>query len=454
MNLPAQSGPKLSAFFTEIPLTTLDAGYKPLFKSPYTATADLNGDGNEDLVILGAAFVINGNTDRTPQPGRVFLGDGTGKFTAAPANLFPVNTLMTVNIRNIKFADFNRDGTSDMFLGASGWDMNVPSPQQGEQNRLFLSRSDGGWRDVTAELPQLEDYTHASAVGDIGGRGFIDIFVGNGFGGKNNILSYTLLNSGTGQFTRMSSNVPVGPGQILDTQTSHFFTGSLLSDLDGDGLAELVVCASYGDASQQLRNSVVLWNRLGAFSESDHTDLPAPPMFAFHTTHDAQRLDINGDGLQDLVLVGRQGGFNGWFVQLFINQGNHRFADETATRIPAGEWWGGVPGGDNNAPVPFWVRALDFNRDGFADFSVEWNFGGGRVTPEIPVLYINDGTGRFTTYKVGDLVAAGREFVLGGAHVMAFKNGYGFVTPQLSATTGLTVSGLVANKKKLPGVGR
>jgi hypothetical protein len=57
------------------------------------------------------------------------------------------------------FADFNADGRNDMFLACGGWDT-VNGP--GEQNRLYLSRPEGGWRDVTDTLPQLSDRTISS----------------------------------------------------------------------------------------------------------------------------------------------------------------------------------------------------------------------------------------------------------------------------------------------------
>ena len=38
--------------------------------------------------------------------------------------------------------------------------------------------------------------------GDLSGHGLTDIFVGNGYAGQNQILPYTLLNTGSGQFTQ------------------------------------------------------------------------------------------------------------------------------------------------------------------------------------------------------------------------------------------------------------
>jgi len=217
--IPAQTRPKLADYFTPIPQTVLDARYSPLRLSQDTWNEDLDGDGNQDVVVLGFNYPFSGVYDVTepnfdvPQPGRVFLGDGNGRFTAAPTNLFPIDTLQMVFPKKVLFADFNADGRPDMFISTIGWDI-LPSP--GEQNRLFLSRPEGGWQDATGTLPQLRDYSNSAAAGDISGRGVIDIFVGNVKPALNLIRAYTLLNNGSGLFTQMSANLPVGNNQLLE----------------------------------------------------------------------------------------------------------------------------------------------------------------------------------------------------------------------------------------------
>ena len=171
----AQQAPRplLADYYTPITATSIDRGYAPL--SVGLETADLNGDGHQDLVVLGFNFPASGVVN-VPQPGRVFFGDGDGHFVPAPADLFPVDTLHTVTPGKVLFDDFNADGRPDMFVSNFGFDA---PPWPGEQNRLYLSRPEGGWRDATASLPQLDDPSHSAAAGDITGRGLVDIFVGN-----------------------------------------------------------------------------------------------------------------------------------------------------------------------------------------------------------------------------------------------------------------------------------
>ena len=91
--------PSLEPYYTMLPLNVIDPSYRP--HGHNSASTDLDGDGNEDLVLLGFTYPTSDVTaaNYRPQPGRVFLGDGDGGFRRAPAELFPVDTLNTVGPR-------------------------------------------------------------------------------------------------------------------------------------------------------------------------------------------------------------------------------------------------------------------------------------------------------------------------------------------------------------------
>ncbi|HEY6930624.1 MAG TPA: VCBS repeat-containing protein, partial [Thermoanaerobaculia bacterium] len=421
-------------------------------------TADLNGDGNEDLVVLGVDFACCGNTTIEPQPGRLFFGDGNGNFTAPAPGEFPLDTFRMVDPRKVVFGDFNGDGRLDIYVACHGWDTN---PYPGEQNRLYLSEPGGSWKDATDTLPQLSDYTHSAAVGDLSGRGLLDIIAGNYFGAQNNISSYALLNDGAGRFTMTRANIPAAPGEAMDAQSGHYILGTALADLDNDGLPELILLGEPETPPYRKRTHTILWNHGGAFSDGNKTELPSPS--AFPTTYaglDAQPIDFNGDGRPDLVVVGTQTGsqafYDGWFVQLLQNQGNGTFVDVTTGRLASSDAFGGTPGAKTGSPWPLYVSVLDYNGDGFPDFSVEYWFpnvsdveseSAQHLPPGQPLIYINDGTGHFQTLKVRDFAAPGDQWALGGGHLARTRNGFSFITPFMRpGQGGLLLSGLLATK--------
>jgi hypothetical protein len=125
----ADTKPTLDDYFTLISPKVIDGDYSARWISEPEFTADLNGDGNEDLIVLGILYACCGETSPVPQPGRVFFGDGNGNFSAAAQ--FPVGKM--INPRKVLFRDLNADGRLDMFIACHGWDTD---PYPGEQNRL------------------------------------------------------------------------------------------------------------------------------------------------------------------------------------------------------------------------------------------------------------------------------------------------------------------------------
>jgi Ca2+-binding RTX toxin-like protein len=406
----------LSRYFTILSTQTLDANY--VTRSLAEAFAvDINGDGHDDLFLTGLSFPPQ---DNTAQPGRVVFGDGRGGFTLAAQSVFPWQTLNTVHPREIAFADFNGDGRTDVYIASHGWDAN---PFHGEQNRLYLSNSNGSWRDATSTLPQLLDFSHSVTTGDIDKDGDIDIYVGNIFG-QAQIAPYILVNDGRGKFTIDAARLPSGPGELLSLNVMRA-TSSLFSDLDGDGYSELIL-GNVGNSPSK-PYSLVLWNQAGKFTANASTELPLNGVFGADTvTLDVQAVDVNGDGLKDLLLLGTQLQYSGWQVQVLINKGNRTFADETTKRLAA------PTDRSNGTPGESWssyIKVLDFNNDGAPDFALTQTHGSSSSSR--PLVWLNDGSGHFTTLKTGDFVDSSQAYLMNSSVLLPFETdqGWSFVRP-------------------------
>lgn len=77
------------------------------------------------------------------------------------------------------------------------------------------------------------------------------------------------------------------------------------------------------------------------------------------------------------------------------------------------------------------------------------------ITQDLPLVWLNDGAGHFSALKVGDLVVAGNERLLGNPnHLIATRNGYSFIAPQVfPSSRDLRITGLLATRPyRLTGV--
>jgi hypothetical protein len=341
--------------------------------------ADVTGDGIPDVVA-----VHNNDVDPTAsQPLTILAGNRKGGFSDVTTQVFTGPVPRAQHPRQIVFADFNRDGRTDIFVADHGYD-HPPFP--GYQNTLVLSAPGGKLVDATANLPQQYDFSHSAAAGDVNGDGAPDLYVGN-------LVSDTspppaiLVNDGTGHFHRLADALP---SWMTGGWPLRRFTRETFADVNGDGRLDLVLLSEGNHAGIDWGPSTVLLNDgTGHFGELPNA-LPPKPFGGPSEGLAISAVDLNSDGKVDLLAgysaLDRGARFyTGRFVQVLINNGDGTFRDETSTRLPGQTT-------DNTLDWPYAIRVADLNGDGKPDLAVSLSL---EVANALPAVYVNRGDGTF-----------------------------------------------------------
>lgn len=328
-----------------------------------TVTADLDGDGDQDAIVAGSDSASST---------RVLLNDGQGNLTVATNFGDSLSTLAMV------LADLDGDGDVDLAMA------NGPNAGQVVLNggNAFASRSNRFLQNANAV-----DVVAVNVDGDAD----IDLIFANG--GSNPSTVY--LNDGNANFTA----VQTGIGDV-----NFDANGLATANFNGDAFPDLVI-------ANGSPNEILFGNGDGTFT--------AQPSIGNGTSNDVVVLDVNGDGISDLVFAQTAQGDGGTIVvaenQVFL----------------------GVAGGTFQAGTAFGraeslaLAVDDVNNDGLDDIVVVNETGGNQV-------FISNGNGLFTqsgavietdarSAVLADLDGDGDNDVIVGSRVL-LNNGAGELT--------------------------
>jgi hypothetical protein len=335
----------------------------------FPTSADLNGDGLEDVVIRRTKFLTYDTYELD-----ILLNDGSGGMTLATSAVFSGTVPAVQNPAEVIVADFNGDDRPDIFVADHGYDL---PPHPGYQNQLALTTPGGKLVNAAGNLPQLDDFTHSACAADIDADEDLDLYVGN-IWGQNDYDPRILLNDGNGRFTVGENRLP----PLVDLSQNGYTTCEF-TDVNNDDAPDLIL----GDAGDDISNEqstpdseVLLNDGTGVFMLLPNA-MPPKDFASSDIAHDIEPLDINGDAYVDLFIeYERQQGVS--YIQALINNQDGTFRNETMT---------GLESFDRQVSLPE-LELRDLDRDGDLDLlAMPWDAD----NPD-PLLFLNDGNGYFS----------------------------------------------------------
>jgi hypothetical protein len=215
---------------------TKQAGLNLLDDSRAALFADLDNDGDQDLIVI------------TPSRVLLFRNSG-GVFTLAANSGFRVPA--GASLTSAALADYDGDGLLDLYVcsydfWSPGQRYNSPTPYydatNGPPNYLFRNRGNLVFEDATERAGlnvNNNRYSFAAAWGDYDGDGRPDLYVANDFGRKN-----LYHNNGDGTFRDVSAEAGAeDPGAGMS---------AAWGDYDNDGRPDLYVGNMWSSAGQRL----------------------------------------------------------------------------------------------------------------------------------------------------------------------------------------------------------
>jgi len=321
-----------------------------------SAYADFNGDGYFDIMSQGIA------PDGTEVGYDFFINNGDGSFKID--NSFFNSDFKSDKARKTIVGDFNNDDKPDV-VRISG--------QHGylDKSNITLSNSDGTYVISEIDNVPISQY-HGFASGDIDNDGDLDLF----FGSPSEDQGFAF-NNGDGTFVwKKSTDIILNQtdGPKNQVQTVELF------DFNNDNNLDLIIGGQFNIRQGQnyLDGPTILWgDGTGFFDFNNKSEIFNFNQIPSTNTGDTCNLDdfvfgdINGDGLNEIILMFFICMNEGWgsLLEIYSPNSNFEFKRVTESMLP------------DNIVRGVWLQLRDIDNNNYLDivetelpsWRYEWN---------------------------------------------------------------------------------
>jgi len=245
--------------FTQMPAPFEDLGYGSI------SIADIDNDGDQDVLITGTS-----DTGSSTGVTRLYTNDGVGNFTEVVSTPFE-----DVYDSSVTFVDIDGDNDQDIIISGQ-------SNLSGTITKLYRNDGAGNFQQITAPF---EDVRFGSvATADIDGDNDQDVLI-TGRGDFGNAVATLYKNDGTGDFQEITT-----PFQGV------IYSDAAFSDIDNDGDQDVLITGGMSSSSSPT-SKLYINDGTGSFQEVT-TSLSAVEYSSIAFA------DVDGDNDQDVLITG------------------------------------------------------------------------------------------------------------------------------------------------------
>lgn len=274
--------------------------------------ADINNDGRADIIAQGQNTIV-------------YINTGSG-WSAAPSWHFPNSGAWNGPQQGAQIEDVNGDGLVDVIK------QSACCPWQGPQ--IFINTGADWVLDQSWNFPLAFFLDPSSGIdlgvrmADVNGDGLVDVMQGRSQYPQGADINAVYLNTGTGWRHEAALRLPE-----LFVDINRQDLGVRFADVNGDSLVDIMK-SFYTGGGYPVRTVYI--NTGSGWRADPGWQVPTDFEGVNYITKAVQILDVNGDGLTD-VLVGKNDGTYNWNHAYINSAGSQAQLDDALVRMTGKE---------------------------------------------------------------------------------------------------------------------